>query len=155
MVVHVRVLLCTQRYTQRRLTTYECLQFINLPSFNSLTGQGIPNKTLSTSSKLVTYNASTEGDLLVKQFVRFLWWNAFNWYTNLEPEFIDSWKQMEREFLNHYHSTRHTVSMMELTNMRQWKNELVVNYINHWRSLRAYLDWEGGSGREGSRVYQK
>ena len=68
MVVHVRVLLCTQRYTQRRLTTYECLQFINLPSFNNLTGQGIPNKTLPTSSKLVTYNARIEGDLLVKQF---------------------------------------------------------------------------------------
>ena len=62
---------------------------------------------------------------------------------------------MEREFLNHYHSTQNIVSMMELTNMRQWKNELVVNYINHWHSLRAYLDWEGGSGGEGSRVYQK
>ena len=102
MVVHLRVLLCTQSYTQRGLTTYECLQVINLPSFNSLTGQGIPNKTLSTSSKLVTYNAGTEGNLLVKQFVRSLRGNAFDWYTKLEPEFIDSWEQMERELLNHY-----------------------------------------------------
>ena len=25
--------------------------------------------------------------------------------------------------------------MMELTNTKQWKNELVVDYINRWRSL--------------------
>ena len=80
-------------------------------------------------------NAGTERDLLVKQFVRSLRGNAFDWYTNLEPESIDSWEQMEREFLNRYHSTRCTVSMMELTNLRQWKDEPVVDYINRWRSL--------------------
>ena len=42
---------------------------------------------------------------------------------------------MEREFLNHFYSTRRTVSMMELTNTKQWKDESVVDYINHWRSL--------------------
>jgi len=30
---------------------------------------------------------------------------------------------------------RHIVSIKELTNSRQWNNELVINYINHWRSL--------------------
>ncbi|KAL6331418.1 hypothetical protein AAG906_011356 [Vitis piasezkii] len=48
---------------------------------------------------------------------------------------INSWNQMEHEFLNRFYSTRRTVSMMELTNTKQWKNELVINYINHWRSL--------------------
>ena len=42
---------------------------------------------------------------------------------------------MEREFLNRYHSTRRTVNMMELTNLKQWKDEPVVDYINRWRSL--------------------
>ena len=42
---------------------------------------------------------------------------------------------MEREFLNRYHSTCHTVSMMKLTNMWQWKDELVIDYINRWCSL--------------------
>ena len=42
---------------------------------------------------------------------------------------------MEREFLNRYYSTRRTVGMIELTNMRQWKDEPVVNYINRWHSL--------------------
>ena len=30
---------------------------------------------------------------------------------------------------------RHTVTMMELTNTKQWENEPVVDYINRWRSL--------------------
>ena len=42
---------------------------------------------------------------------------------------------MEKEFLNRYYSTCHTVSMMELTNMRQWKDEHIVDYINRWLSL--------------------
>ena len=42
---------------------------------------------------------------------------------------------MEREFLNRYHSTCRTVNMMELTNLRQWKDEPVVDYINRWHSL--------------------
>ena len=42
---------------------------------------------------------------------------------------------MEREFLNHFYNTRRIVSMMELTNTKQWKDESVVDYINRWRSL--------------------
>ena len=71
----------------------------------------------------------------MKQFFHSLQGNTFDWYTDLEPKSIDSWEQMEREFLNRYHSTCRTVSMMELTNMRQWKDEPVIDYINHWRSL--------------------
>ena len=75
-------------------------------------------------------NAGTDGDLLVKQFVRTLKGNAFDWYCNLEPRIINSQEQLEQEFLNHFYSTRRTVSMIELTSSRQWKDEPVVDYIN-------------------------
>ncbi|KAL0325368.1 UNVERIFIED_CONTAM: hypothetical protein Sradi_5106100 [Sesamum radiatum] len=42
---------------------------------------------------------------------------------------------IEQEFLNRFYSTRRTVSMVELTNSRQWKEVLVINYINRWRNL--------------------
>ena len=42
---------------------------------------------------------------------------------------------MEREFLNRFYSTRRTISMMELTNTKQWKDEPVIDYINRWCSL--------------------
>ncbi|KAI3457318.1 hypothetical protein Pfo_013981 [Paulownia fortunei] len=42
---------------------------------------------------------------------------------------------LEQEFLNRFYSTRRTVSMIELTNSRQWKEEPVIDYINRWRNL--------------------
>ncbi|KAM2374308.1 hypothetical protein ACFXTH_043238 [Malus domestica] len=80
-------------------------------------------------------NAGTERDYLAKQFVRSLKGNAFEWYTDLKPESINSWEQLEREFLNRFYSTRHTVSMLELMSTKQWKEEPVMDYINRWRNL--------------------
>ena len=50
-------------------------------------------------------NTGMDGDLLMKQFVRTLRGNTFDWYTDLKPESIDSWEQMEREFLNRFYSS--------------------------------------------------
>ena len=72
---------------------------------------------------------------MVKKFVRSLKGNVFDWYTDLTPGSIDSWNQMEREFLNRFYSTRHTVSMIELTNSKQWKEEPVIDYIQRWKNL--------------------
>ncbi|KAL0386052.1 UNVERIFIED_CONTAM: hypothetical protein Sradi_2999500 [Sesamum radiatum] len=36
---------------------------------------------------------------------------------------------------NCFYSTRRTVNMVELTTPRQWKEELVIDYINMWRNL--------------------
>ncbi|KAI5350332.1 hypothetical protein L3X38_003223 [Prunus dulcis] len=49
--------------------------------------------------------------------------------------YTKSWEQMEREFLNRFHSTRRSVSMLELTSTKQRKDEPVVVYKNRWRSL--------------------
>ncbi|KAL0298906.1 UNVERIFIED_CONTAM: hypothetical protein Sradi_6550400 [Sesamum radiatum] len=48
---------------------------------------------------------------------------------------LDGWEQLEQEFLNRFYSTRRTISMVELTNSRQWKEEPVIDYINRWRNL--------------------
>ncbi|KAL0420450.1 UNVERIFIED_CONTAM: hypothetical protein Slati_3067900 [Sesamum latifolium] len=77
----------------------------------------------------------TYGDHLVKQFIRSLKGNAFDWYTDLEAGSIDGWEQLEQEFLNRFYSTRRTVSMVELINFRKWKEEPVIDYINRWRNL--------------------
>ena len=69
-------------------------------------------------------NARTQGGLLVKKFVHSLKGNAFDWYIDLEPESINSWKQFERQFLDRFYSMPHMVSMMELTNTKQRENEM-------------------------------
>ncbi|CAL9004675.1 unnamed protein product [Prunus brigantina] len=104
------------------------------PKFQQFDGKGNPKQHIAHFVETCN-NAGTEGDHLVKQFVRSLKGNAFDWYVDLDSESLDSWDQMEREFLNRFYSTRRTVSMIELTNTKQWKDEPVVDYINRWRSL--------------------
>ncbi|KAM1201782.1 hypothetical protein ACFX2J_017828 [Malus domestica] len=104
------------------------------PKFMQFDGKGNPKQHVAHFVETCN-NTGTEGDYLAKQFVRSLKGNAFEWYTDLEPESINSWEQLEREFLNRFYSTRRTVSMLELTNTKQCKDEPVVDYINRWRNL--------------------
>ncbi|KAK3034089.1 hypothetical protein RJ639_034069 [Escallonia herrerae] len=81
---------------------------------NASTSSGYKDK----ETKSISVASLTERDLLVKQFVRSLKGNAFDWYTDLELESIDCWKEMEHEFQNHFYNTHRSVSMMELTNTK-------------------------------------
>ncbi|TYK15207.1 Retrotransposon gag protein [Cucumis melo var. makuwa] len=90
----------------------------------------IESRDAAESSHKHTINNDDKG-----KFVRSLKENSFGWYTDLEPESIYSWEQLQRDFLNCFYSTRHIVSMMELTNIRQPKEKQVIDYINRWRAL--------------------
>ncbi|KAL0307149.1 UNVERIFIED_CONTAM: hypothetical protein Sradi_6132200 [Sesamum radiatum] len=102
--------------------------------FQQFDGKGNPKQHVAHFVETCN-NAGTYDDHLVKQFVRFLKGNAFDWYTDLEADSIDGWEQLEQEFLNRFYSTLRTVSIVELTNSRQWKEEPVIDYINRWRNL--------------------
>ena len=104
------------------------------PKFQSFDGKGNPKQHVAHFVETCN-NAGIDGDLLVKQFVHSLQGNAFYWYIDLARECIDSCDQIECEFLNRFFGTLRTISMMELTNTKQWKDESVVDYINRWRSL--------------------
>ncbi|XP_070041500.1 uncharacterized protein [Nicotiana tomentosiformis] len=99
------------------------------PMLHQFDGKGNPRKHIAHLVETCS-NAGMHGDLLVKQFIRSLKGNAFDWYINLEPESIDSWEQLEKEFLNRFYSTPRTVSMIELTGTKHRKDEPVVDYIN-------------------------
>jgi len=104
------------------------------PKFNQFDGKGNPKRHIANFIETCS-NANIERDRLMKQFVQSLKEITFDWYTDLEPESINGWEEMEHEFLNRFYSTQHTAGMMELTNTEQWKDEPVLDYINRWRSL--------------------
>ncbi|KAL0346364.1 UNVERIFIED_CONTAM: hypothetical protein Scaly_1652400 [Sesamum calycinum] len=104
------------------------------PKFQQFDGKGNPKQHVAHFVETCN-NARTYGDHLVKQFVRSLKGNAFDWYTDLDAGPIDGWEQLEQEFLNRFYNTRRTINMIKLTNSRQWKEEPVVDYINRWRNL--------------------
>ncbi|KAH0746101.1 hypothetical protein KY285_007758 [Solanum tuberosum] len=103
------------------------------PKFQQFESKGNPKQHVAHFVETCN-NARTYEDHLFKQFVRSLKGNVFHWYTNLEPNSIGSWEQLEHDFLNYFYSTRHTVSMVELKNTRQRKDEPVIDFINRWRN---------------------
>ena len=120
--------LYTKPYT-KRIDALRTPHGYQPPKFNQFDGKGNPKQNVAHFIETCS-NTGTEGNKLVKQFVRSLKGIAFDWYTDLEPESINSWEQMEHESLNRFCSTQCTVSMTELTNTKQWKDEPVLDYIN-------------------------
>ncbi|KAA0033780.1 ty3-gypsy retrotransposon protein [Cucumis melo var. makuwa] len=59
------------------------------PKFQQFDEKGNPKQHVAHFIKICE-TAGTQGDLLVKQFVRTLKGNVFDWYTDLELESIDS-----------------------------------------------------------------
>jgi len=64
------------------------------PKFNQFNGKGNLKQHIAHFIETCS-NAGTEGDRLVKQFVWSLKGIAFDWYTDLRPESINSWEQMD------------------------------------------------------------
>ncbi|KAK4391505.1 hypothetical protein Sango_1928300 [Sesamum angolense] len=69
------------------------------PKFQQFDGKGNPKQHVAHFVETCN-NAGTYGDHLVKQFVRSLKGNAFDWYTDLEAGSINEWEHLEQEFLN-------------------------------------------------------
>ena len=118
----------TKPYTQR-IELLETPSGYQPPKFHQFDGQGDPRQHVAHFVETCD-SAGTHGDLLVKQFVRSLKGKAFDWYVSLAPESINSWRQLEREFLNRFFSTRRVVGIAELANTRQREGEPVIDYIN-------------------------
>ncbi|KAL0303077.1 UNVERIFIED_CONTAM: hypothetical protein Sradi_6175800 [Sesamum radiatum] len=79
------------------------------PKFQQFNGHGDPRQHIAHFVETCN-DAGTDGDLLVKQFLLSLKDTAFN-------------------------CARRTVSMTELANQHQEKDEPVLDYINNWRNL--------------------
>ncbi|KAH7845297.1 hypothetical protein Vadar_000397 [Vaccinium darrowii] len=123
----------TKPYT-RRIEQLKMPENYQPPNFLQFNGMGNPKQHVAHFVETCS-NAGTDGDLLVKQFVRSLKGYAFDWYIDLEPNSIDSWDQLQQDFLNRFFSTRRIVDMTELSNTLQQEDEPVIDYINRWRNL--------------------
>ena len=95
--------LYTKPYTKRVGALYMPRGYQHL-KFQKFDGKGNPKRHVAHFIEACN-NIGTDDDLMIKQFVRILKGIAFNWYTDFEPETIDSWGQMEQEFLNRVYST--------------------------------------------------
>ncbi|KAL0283201.1 UNVERIFIED_CONTAM: hypothetical protein Sangu_2904300 [Sesamum angustifolium] len=92
------------------------------PVLRQFDGKGNPRQHIAHFIETCN-NPGTDGDLLVKQFVRSVKGNAFDWYIDLKPESIDEWDEMKKKFLSRFYNTHQMMSMVELTNTKQRKDK--------------------------------
>ncbi|KAA0032752.1 ty3-gypsy retrotransposon protein [Cucumis melo var. makuwa] len=98
----------SKSYT-KRINNLRMLLGYQPPKFQKFDGKGNPKQHIAHFVETCE-NTGSRSDQLVRQFVRSLKGNAFEWYIDLEPEVIDSWEQLENEFLNRFYSTRHRLT---------------------------------------------
>jgi len=91
----------TPSLTLRGLMLFTCPHGCQSPKFQQFDGKGNPKQHLAHFIETCN-NAGTDGNLMVKKFVKTLKGITFDWYTDLEPESTDSWEQMEQEFFNRF-----------------------------------------------------
>ncbi|KAL0444550.1 UNVERIFIED_CONTAM: hypothetical protein Slati_2177700 [Sesamum latifolium] len=67
------------------------------PKFQQFNSHGDPRQHIAHFVETCN-NAGTDGDLLVKQFVLSLKDAAFDWYIDLEANYVDSWGNLQNKF---------------------------------------------------------
>ena len=136
MAEHHKIPCITPSHILVRMIVYQCQQTLSRQSYKNFMARGTEEHIAHFVESCS--NDGTHGNLLAKKFVHSLKANSFDWYIDLEHESINSWEQLENEFLNHFNSTHKTVRMIELTGTKKRKDEPVVDHINQCRSLCLY-----------------
>jgi hypothetical protein len=77
------------------------------------------------------YNA-----LKVHLFSLSLTGTAFAWFSSLAPGFIISWDMLERKFHDHFYSGSIQLKLMDLTSVRQARDETVSAYIKRFKETK-------------------
>jgi len=73
----------------------------------------------------------------MKYFRTSLTKNAFTWFTILSPHSIFSWNQFEKAFHEQFYLGQSKSSLKELPSVRRKTHELIDDYLNRFRLLKA------------------
>nr|CAD1836413.1 unnamed protein product [Ananas comosus var. bracteatus] len=76
----------------------------------------------------------TNGSLLLRQFPLSLKVAAFQWYSKLPPGSIQDWPMMKAQFKSHFVSTKREITLRELADLKQERDEKVETYITRWKN---------------------
>jgi hypothetical protein len=61
---------------------------------------------------------------------------AFNWFTSLPPNLIDSWVSLEQKFYDYFYNREVELRLSDLTSLRQKYTETVFDYLRRFRKVR-------------------
>ncbi|KAK1681531.1 hypothetical protein QYE76_042379 [Lolium multiflorum] len=108
-----------------------------LPDFNKFSGSEGSSSIEHVSRYLAQLGmVSVSDQLRVRFFSQSLTGPAFGWYTSLQPNSVQSWKQLEELFHTQYHSEATEAGIAELAQVRQKRGETVAEYIQRFRTVK-------------------
>jgi hypothetical protein len=58
---------------------------------------------------------------------------AFNWFTSLAPNTVDTWHALEEKLHDYFYNGKVELRMSDLTSMRKKYNEIVPKYLRRFR----------------------
>jgi hypothetical protein len=61
---------------------------------------------------------------------------AFNWFTSLPPNSIDSWVSLEQKFHVYFYNGEVQLRLSDLTSLRQKYTETISDYLRWFREVR-------------------
>jgi hypothetical protein len=63
---------------------------------------------------------------------------AFNWFTSLSPNSIDSWVSLEQKFHDYFYNVEVELKLSNLTSLRQKYTKTISNYLRWFREVRNW-----------------
>jgi hypothetical protein len=72
----------------------------------------------------------------IRTFPLSLTGTAFNWFTSLPPNSIDSWVSLEQKFPGYFYNREVELRLSNLTSLRQKYTRTVSDYLRWFREVR-------------------
>jgi hypothetical protein len=72
----------------------------------------------------------------IRMFLLSLTGAAFNWFTSLPPNLIDSWVSLEQKFHDYFYNGEVELRSSDLTSLREKYTETVSDYLRRFREVR-------------------
>jgi hypothetical protein len=71
----------------------------------------------------------------IRMFLLSLTRVAFNWFTSLPPNSIDSWVRLEQKFHDYFYNWEGELILSDLTSLRQKYTETISDYLRQFREV--------------------
>jgi hypothetical protein len=72
----------------------------------------------------------------IRMFTLSLTGAAFNWFTSLPPNSIDSWVSMEQKFHDYFYNGEAELRLSDFTSLRQKYTKTISDYLRQYREVR-------------------
>jgi hypothetical protein len=98
--------------------------------------------------------ASADEAFRVRYLPMSLTGSAFQWFTSLPPQSVNTWRELERKFHAHYFSGSTEKKLIDLTTLKQRHSEMPLEFLRRFRDVKG-ISWPTWPLQGCCRLYEK